>query len=289
MAPDSKPRWFRRRGVRIGAALVAVVLFYFWAVWPPPLWYRFAFPHETSFMAMRRHEDPVRATHRSYRPVPLAQIAPAFRRAVLIGEDNRFYQHHGFDWVEIRHAMGFPRDSFSWRAGRDWSSLMTDFARTTLSRKPMRGASTITQQLAKNLYLSSSRNPLRKLKEAFTAARLELWLPKDRILELYLNTAEMGDEIWGVEAASRHYFGVSARNLTTAQAATLAALLPFPRSSNPDHSPARMAWRRDLILQRLSGGTIVVAPEADPDAGEGTDRHPLERGGAGRSSAQHCG
>ena len=89
-------------------------LFVLWlfAVWPPPLWYRFYFPRETAFMAMRRHENPVAATHRTYRPVALAQIAPVLRRAVMIGEDNRFYDHGVFDWVEVRHAMGFPRDSF---------------------------------------------------------------------------------------------------------------------------------------------------------------------------------
>ena len=97
----------------------------------------------------------------------------------------------------------------------------------------LRGASTITQQVAKNLYLSPSRNPLRKVKEAVTAYRLEMALPKRRILELYLNIAEMGDGVWGVEAASQRYYRKSARRLSDNQAAALAATLPFPLSSNP--------------------------------------------------------
>ena len=102
-------------------------------------------------------------------------------------------------------------------------------------REALRGASTITQQVAKNLYLSPSRNPLRKIKEALTAYRLERALGKRRILELYLNIAELGDGIWGVEAASRRYFKTSARRLTDTQAASLAATLPFPLRSNPGY------------------------------------------------------
>jgi monofunctional glycosyltransferase len=125
-------------------------------------------------------------------------------------------------------------------------------------REAMRGASTITQQVAKNLYLSPSRNPLRKLKEAVTAYRLERALGKDRILELYLNVAELGPGVWGVEAASRRYFQRSAGRLTLTQSAALAATLPFPRSSNPAYRPARMSRRQDLILRRLRGEPVVV-------------------------------
>lgn len=225
-------------------------------VWPPPLWYRYHFPDETSFMAMRRHQDPVAAAHRRYQPVPLARIAPAMRRAALIGEDSRFYQHHGMDYVELRHAMGYPRDSFAWTDSRDRSDMWSAVEHSLLHPGKVRGASTITQQLAKNLYLSSSRNPLRKFKEAVTAWRLEFWLPKDRILELYLNTVETGEETWGVEAASRTYFHEPAAALTLEQAATLAGLLPFPRSSNPYYRPGRMNWRRNLILERLTGRAV---------------------------------
>jgi monofunctional glycosyltransferase len=241
------------------ALAVAAALFVAWLfiVWPPPLWYRWNFPHETSFMAMRRHQDPVAALHRKYLPVPLARIAPIMRRVVLIGEDSRFYQHHGMDYVEMRHAMGYPRDSFAWTDSRDRSEIWEAMERSLLHPSKVRGASTITQQLAKNLYLSSSRNPLRKLKEAVTAWRLEFWLPKDRILELYLNSVEMGEEVWGVEAASRAYFRTSAAGLNADEAATLAALLPFPRSSNPYYRPSRMNWRKAIIMQRLTGRAAV--------------------------------
>ena len=100
-------------------------------------------------------------------------------------------------------------------------------------------------------YLSPSRNPLRKVKEVVTAWRLELWLGKDRILELYLNTAELGDEIWGVEAASRAYFGKPASRLTRVEAATLAGTLPAPTTSNPRERPGRMLWKRDWILGHM--------------------------------------
>jgi monofunctional biosynthetic peptidoglycan transglycosylase len=123
-----------------------------------------------------------------------------------------------------------------------------------------RGASTITQQLAKNLYLSSSRNPLRKVKEAVTALRLEAALSKDRILELYVNVAEWGEGLWGVNAASRAYFGVAPAALTDEQAAALAATLPFPRSSNPWKNSGRMLTRRDLILARYRGRDVIVPP-----------------------------
>jgi monofunctional biosynthetic peptidoglycan transglycosylase len=175
------------------------------------------------------------------RPVPLARIAPVLQRMVIIGEDSRFRTHWGIDVIELREAA---------RAGL------------------RRGASTITQQLAKNLYLSPSRNPLRKLKEAVTAVRLEWWLPKDRILEIYLNVAEWGSDVWGVEAASRTYFGVTPATLTDQQAAALAATLPHPRSSNPAYQPERMLLRRDLILARYRGVNVRIPPaeELSPDS-----------------------
>jgi monofunctional glycosyltransferase len=235
-------------------------LFFLWLflVWPPPLWYRYNFPRETSFMAMRRGQNPTAALHRKYSPVPLVQISPAMRRTALIGEDSRFYMHHGVDFVEMRHAMGYARDSFAWSNPRDRGDLWHAITGSTLHPHTVRGASTITQQLAKNLYLSPSRDPLRKLKEMITAWRLELWLPKDRILELYLNTVEMGDEIWGVEAGGQTYFRTPARSLSADQAATLAALLPFPRSSNPYYRQGRMIWRKNLIMERLMGKPTVV-------------------------------
>ncbi len=152
---------------------------------------------------------------------------------IIIAEDSRFKTHRGIDFAELREA---------WAAGG------------------RRGASTITQQLAKNLYLSPSRSLWRKLKEAVTAVRLEAALSKDRIMELYLSTAEWGPGVWGVNAASEAYFGVAPSRLSHAQAAALAATLPQPRTSNPTYRPARMLARRDLILARYYGGKTPVPP-----------------------------
>ena len=169
---------------------------------------------------------------------------------VIIGEDSRFRTHHGVDFIEIGDAVGVGSGRGAWTTLRDaWRH-----------RDRLRGASTITQQLAKNFYLSASRNPLRKVKEAVTAWRLELALPKDRILELYLNVAEWGPGVWGVTAASEAYFGERPSLLTEQQAAALAATLPFPLSSNPILRPARMLARRDLILSRFYGADVYIPP-----------------------------
>jgi len=159
--------------------------------------------------------------------------APLLERMIIIAEDSRFKTHHGIDFIELRDA---------WAAGGH------------------RGASTITQQLAKNLYLSPSRSIFRKLKEAVTAVRLELALNKTRIMDLYLNTAEWGPGVWGAGAASVAYFGVEPAQLSDEQAAALAATLPQPRTSNPAFRPARMLARRDLILARYYGGKTPVPP-----------------------------
>jgi len=124
----------------------------------------------------------------------------------------------------------------------------------------MRGASTITQQLAKNLYLSPSRSALRKLKEAVTALRLDLALSKDRVLALYLNVVEWGPGLWGADQASRAYFDVASAELDLWQAASLAATLPHPRTSNPTYRPTRMAARRELILALYYGADVVIPP-----------------------------
>src|SRR5258708_34712129 len=147
---------------------------------------------------------------------------------VIIGEDSRFRTHHGIDPTEIADAlqldggMGLPR------------AIATAWRR----RDRLRGASTITQQLAKNLYLSASRNPLRKLKEAVTALRLELALSKDRILELYLDLVEWGPGMWGADPASRTYFGVAASQVDEQQAGELGAPRPHPRTATPFWQPA---------------------------------------------------
>jgi monofunctional glycosyltransferase len=213
---------------------------------------------------MRRSADPQgKSPRRTYRPVPLDSIAPAMAEAAVTAEDARFWVHSGIDWYEVRHALGYRRGGFDWGSGSDRIALWRALGGVPERKAALRGASTITQQVAKNLYLSPSRNPLRKLKEAVTAYRLELALPKQRILELYLNIAELGEEVWGVEAASRRYYRKSARRLTDHQAAALAATLPFPRTSNPAYRPVRMRRRQELILRRMRGERVEVPPAAE--------------------------
>ena len=202
---------------------------------------------------MMRERGPAPVWH----PTPLKDISPMLQRMVIIGEDSRFRTHHGIDPSEIADALGADREG-----GRGFPGALVAAWR---QRDRLRGASTITQQLAKNLYLSSSRNPLRKLKEALTALRLELPLPKDRILELYLDVAEWGPGIWGADAASRAYFGVPASRLSDEQAAELVATLPHPRTSNPTFRPERTLERRNLILARYHGVDVYIPPEEETD------------------------
>lgn len=267
----------RRRGVfRILRRLLlySFLLFFawLWFLWPPPAWYRWAWPRQTAFMAMRRGEerqvlkkarDHSDLPKRQYQPVPFESIATVARTAALVAEDHRFYEHAGIDYVEFRHALGYRPDDFSLGSSRDRAELWRAFQRSLEGKGRLRGASTITQQLAKNLYLSPSRNPLRKVKEALTAWRLEYWLGKERILELYLNVVELGPEVWGVEAGSRRYFGHSARQLTLDEAAALAGSLPFPLKSNPAYRPGRMRWRQAMILRRVRGEKVEIPRTAE--------------------------
>ena len=225
---------------RIAARVVLVsgALFVAWllAVWPPPVWWRDHDPSCTAMMRLRADvqtcQRVARRAHDGTSPRRHEDMR-LLQRMVIIAEDSRFKTHHGIDFIELRDA---------WAAGGH------------------RGASTITQQLAKNLYLSPSRSIFRKLKEAATALRLELALSKDRIMTLYLDVAEFGPGIWGVNAASIAYFGVAPSQLTDAQAAALAATLPQPRTSNPTYHPERVLARRDLILARYYGGKTPVPP-----------------------------
>lgn len=166
----------------------------------------------------------------SYRWVSYGQISPYLRRAVLVAEDDTFYEHGGVDVDAIREAFR-----------KDWTR-----------KKITHGGSTITQQLAKNLYLSSSRNPLRKIKEYFLTRSLEKHLTKKRILELYLNVVEFGERVYGAEAASRTYFHQQpASSLSPGQAALLAGCLPNPRVMNPAAPNKRLLARQRMILSRM--------------------------------------
>jgi monofunctional glycosyltransferase len=196
--------------------------------------------------------------------VPLDELPEVLVRAVLVAEDDRFREHGGVDWEALAEEAryGGPLPPRPWVA-EDRAALMDAVRHVRENRDAVRGRSTLTQQLARNLYLSEDRSLIRKGQEFILARRLEFFLPKDRILELYLNVVEFGPGIFGVEAASQAYFDRSAREVTAYQAASLAGTLPHPLTSNPATSPGRMAWRRERILARLGGGPPV--PPAPPD------------------------
>ena len=188
-------------------------------------------PATTAFMDLRASEARAkgRTPRRVQRWASARHIAPSLKRAVTIAEDDAFWQHEGVDFEQLQE------------------SIELDWARGRL----VRGGSTITQQLAKNLYLSPSKNPLRKLREFLIARRLEAELPKARILELYLNLIEWGDGIYGIEAAARAYFKVSAAELSASQSALLAAAIVNPRVLNPGRPTPRLLRRQQMILRRM--------------------------------------
>jgi monofunctional biosynthetic peptidoglycan transglycosylase len=163
-----------------------------------------------------------------YRWIDLPQIPEMFLEHLWISEDQRFFQHEGFDWKEMDLAM----------------------KKAERTGKPVRGASTITNQCARSIFLWQGRSWIRKGLESYYTIWMEALLPKRRILELYANVIEMGRGIYGVEAASQHYFGVSARGLTREQSAMLAAVLPNPKGWDPTKPGPMLRWRQRRILRR---------------------------------------
>ena len=188
-------------------------------------------PATTAFMEQRKRElrRQGKSDELEWRWVPYGKISPYLRRGVLVAEDNEFYEHQGVDTKAMKEA--FERN---WKRG-----------------KITHGGSTITQQLAKNLYLSPSRNPVRKLREYFIARSLEKHLSKKRILEIYLNVVELGERTYGAEAGARRHFGKSAASLSTSEAALLAGCLPNPRVMNPSKPNRRLRARQRMILSRM--------------------------------------
>src|SRR5258706_3779463 len=162
--------------------------------------------------------------HERYEFVPLSQISSDFQHAVIAAEDSRFYQHHGFDWHAIQIA-----------------------AEDDMGGGRLRGGSTLTQQLVKNLFFGTGRSIIRKGAEFALVPVAELVLGKRRILELYLNVVEWGPGVYGADSACRYYYGISARNIGREQAARLAAILPLPLKRRPDH----MNHYGELILERM--------------------------------------
>jgi monofunctional glycosyltransferase len=180
--------------------------------------------------------------------VPLDKISPNLQRAVLAGEDTNYLTHRGFDYEAIQKAWEQAQRETARQAkaegeNDDWLPSLPDFKR---------GASTISQQLAKNLYLSSQRSFFRKAQEAVLTVMLERTLSKRRILEIYLNVIEWGDGIYGAEAAAQRYFRKPASALTASEAAFLSAMIPNPRTVfNPQVNPRRVARRQRIILRGM--------------------------------------
>lgn len=229
-------------------AVIAAWLLFEWFRFPDVAKLQSSNPDTTAFMERRREQlrDEGKPSDLEYRFVKYERISPYLRRAVLVSEDSGFYEHQGVDEKALREALE-----------RDWKN-----------RKLSHGGSTITQQLAKNLYLSPSKNPLRKLREYFIARALERELSKKRILELYLNVVEMGERVYGAEAAARHYFDRSASTLTPAQAALLAGCLPNPRKMNPGSPNGRLRARQRIILSRMRRWGYLVEREALRESGK---------------------
>ncbi|MEP7212533.1 MAG: biosynthetic peptidoglycan transglycosylase [Acidobacteriota bacterium] len=182
---------------------------------------------------------------------PIEQISPNLARAVLAGEDSNFFKHNGFDWDAIQKAWDEGVKEGEKEAKEEGDYDPNDWIPPMPSFK--RGASTVTQQLAKNLFLSEDRNFMRKGREALYTYFLEKDLSKKRILELYLNVIEWGDGVYGAEAASRTYFNKNASNLTREEAAYLAAMIPSPLNVfNPQKNPKRLKRRQRVILKYMN-------------------------------------
>lgn len=232
----------RRAGLTLAAAAAVTfsLLVYVYLTLPDVRPLRTANPATTAFIELRAREARLmgRQPHRVQRWVRYGSVSPDLKRAVLVAEDDAFWQHEGVDMEQLQE------------------SLQTDWTRGRF----VRGGSTITQQLAKNLYLSPSKNPVRKLREWIIARRLEAELKKSRILELYLNVIEWGDGIYGAEAAARTYFGVGASEVGASESALLAAAIINPRVLNPARPTARLVRRQQLILRRM--GAVVPPAES---------------------------
>ena len=227
------------------AALIATVAYYF--LFPDISKLKTVNPKKTSFMEYRESEWQKQGKKLKIRQtwVPLAHISPYLMKAVLIGEDDKFWKHEGFDFEAMQKAM----------------------EKNVKAKKFKAGGSTISQQLAKNLYLTPSKNPVRKVKEAVLTWRIERILSKKRILELYLNVAEWGEGIFGIEAASRHYYGKPSIALSAEEASRLAAALPNPRKYIPTGSSRYIENRSRIIYNIMVRRGIVI-----PSYNEVTDK-----------------
>ena len=224
-------RWTKRA---LAAAVLLVLAYQFWLLAHVVFW-SFVDPSVTSFMAIRldelREKDPKAQLKQQW--VPYDRISSHLKRAVVAAEDDKFVDHEGFDWEAVQKAMEKNQ-----RRGRT-----------------VAGGSTISQQLAKNLFLSPSKTPWRKGQEAVITLMLETVMDKRRILEIYLNVVEWGNGVFGAEAAARHYYSIPAAQLSAAQAAHLAVMLPNPRKYEKSYS-ARLQAHAERIQGRMRGSEV---------------------------------
>ena len=217
--------------------LGVILLIVLWHLWLGGwvLYWKYFNPGETSFMALRLAELQVKDPNAKlkHKWVAYARISPNLKRAVIAAEDDKFVDHEGFDWDGIKNAI----------------------EKNQKKGKAVRGGSTISQQLAKNLFLSPTRSYFRKIEEAIITVMIELLWDKRRILEVYLNVVEWGNGIFGAEAAAKRYYGISAAQLGPSQAARLAVMLPAPRKYEKSFGP-RLAAHASRIEGRMGNSEI---------------------------------
>lgn len=225
-----------KRALQGFAALLALFMLYQLWIFGHIVYWKWSPPAMTSFMSeqsSRIQEDDPEAEIR-YQWVDYAQISPHLKRALVTSEDAKFLAHEGFDWEGIQDA---------WEKNLKKGRIVA-------------GGSTISQQLAKNLFLTSGRTPWRKAEEAMITVMLEAVMDKRRIFEIYLNVIEWGDGVFGAEAAARHYYRSSASRLTAGQAAKLASMVPNPRFYDKNRNDRRLLRKTAIIQRRMSYADI---------------------------------
>ena len=225
-------RYFKR------ALLIVIAIVLAWQLWlfGWVLWWNWVNPAETSFMEIRMDELQAKKPNAQMKHqwVPYARISNHLKRAVVASEDAKFVDHEGFDWAGIQKAI----------------------EKNQRKGKVVAGGSTISQQLAKNLFLSPRKSMLRKVEEAAITLMIEAVWSKKRILEVYLNSIEWGNGVFGAEAAARHYYGISADRLGPEQAAKLAGMVPNPRLYDRNRSAPGLARKTGVILSRMAEAEI---------------------------------
>ena len=216
--------------------LLAVLLIYFGWIFAHVVWWNFFDPNKSAFMQERlevlRKQNPKAELQHKW--VPYKKISLNLKRALVVAEDAKFLDHDGFDWDAIQKAL----------------------EKNLKKRKIVAGGSTISQQLAKNLFLSSKRSAARKAEEAVITVMIETVMSKQRIFEIYLNIIEWGNGVFGAEAAARHYFGRGAGQLDAYEAAWMAAIVPNPRLYDRRRSAPHILKKTNVILVRMPSAEV---------------------------------